>query len=166
MSKSYFNSKHGTVYQIFDYKDGQLYWKKNTSTRDSIGKPVGTLDTKGYKQVRFNGRLTAVHRIIFYMFYGYCPEYVDHIDGNPLNNNIQNLRPVTNAENQYNTKIRIDNTSGIKGLNFHKDTGKWYVRVQKNGIRYDGGLFDNKEDAISEAVKLRNILHGKFARHR
>jgi hypothetical protein len=166
MSKKYFKSKYGTIYEIFDYKDGSLYWKKNTTSRNTIGKLAGALDSKGYKQIRFDGKLTHEHRLIFFMFHGYCPECVDHIDGNKLNNRITNLREASSAENQYNTKIRTDNTSGVKGLNFHKDSNMWYVRVQKDGVRYDGGLFKNKDEAMAKAESLREKLHGEFARHK
>lgn len=165
MSVNYFNSKFGSLYQLFDYKDGRLYWKKNTSFMNLIGKPAESIDSRGYYTVTFNGKRALAHRVIFFMFYGYTPEFVDHIDGNKLNNKITNLREATREQNQQNTKLSKRNTSGEKGIVWRKDTQKWRVKIAANNEIYEGGSYKDKEEAIKVAKELRNILHGKFARH-
>jgi hypothetical protein len=99
------------------------------------------------------------------MFYGYTPEFVDHIDGNKLNNKITNLREATREQNQQNTKLSKRNTSGQKGVVWRKDTQKWRVKIAANNEIYEGGSYKNKEEAMKVAKELRNMVHGKFARH-
>jgi hypothetical protein len=166
MSEKYFNSKYGTVYQIFKYKEGRLYWNKNTSFMNLIGKEAESIDSRGYYTVSFNNKKVLAHRLIFSMFHGYLPELVDHIDGNKLNNNICNLRAATKSENQQNTKITKRNTSGEKSIIWRKDTNKWRVRIRSNNVIYDGGSYFDKNQAIKIARDLREKLHGKFARHK
>ena len=166
MSTKYFNSKHGTVYKIFQYKEGKLYWKKNTSFINLIGKEAESIDSRGYYNVSYNNKRVLAHRLIFFMFHGYIPEFVDHIDGNKLNNNIYNLRPATRTQNQQNTKITKRNTSGEKCIIWRKDTNKWRVRIRANNVIYDGGSYFDKNQAIKVAIELREKLHGEFARHK
>ena len=53
--------------------------------------------------------------------------FVDHIDNDKSNNNIANLRWATRAENNQNASMRKDNTSGVKGVSWDKDTNKLMV---------------------------------------
>ena len=106
-------------------------------------------------------------RIIFLLNKGYLTKgkLVDHKDNNALNNNPNNLRESTKGQNNLNTKLRKDNTSGHKGVIWHKASGKWLVRIRLNGKSYSFGYFVNKEDAIKVAIKARKKLHGKFGRN-
>jgi len=105
-------------------------------------------------------------RIIFLLQNGYLTEgkQVDHKDGNSLNNKVNNLRESTFAQNQHNRKIQKNNTSGHKGVYWHKKSGKWMVRMRKNGKAYYFGTYTNKEDAIKVAIEARKKLHGNFGR--
>ena len=90
-----------------------------------------------------------VHRLVWKIYYGDFDEskYIDHIDGNPLNNRITNLRLVTHKENMRNTKKRRDNTSGIPGVCYDKQRKQWLVRV--------GADFVGRFTSLSEAKKAR-----------
>jgi hypothetical protein len=92
------------------------------------------------------------------------PKYIDHIDGNPRNNNIQNLREATHQQNSFNTKLRKDNTSGFKGVSFNKVSNKWVAQATLNQVNYYLGLFVNKDDAINTAKTFRETHHKEFAR--
>jgi len=107
-------------------------------------------------------------RIIFLLHYGYLTKrkFIDHIDNNPLNNKIENLRECTTSQNQQNRKISNKNTSGHKGVHWRKLTGKWQVKLKLNGKTYYFGHFVNKEDAIKVAIKERKKLHGQFMRNK
>jgi hypothetical protein len=67
--------------QLFDYKDGNLFWKKNK-------KQITNIEPIGYVRVCLNKKQYKAHRVIFLMHHGYLPEYIDHIDGNKLNNKV------------------------------------------------------------------------------
>ena len=86
-----------------------------------------------------------------------CPNEVDHKDGNPLNNQRDNLRPATHIENMRNVKLSVRNTSGCKGVSWNKALQKWkaYIRVNKKLIHL--GYFDNYEEAcrIREEAEIK-----------
>jgi len=115
-----------------------------------------------------NKKKLTCSRIIFLLHNGYLTEgkQVDHKDVNSLNNNLNNIRELTPRQNQYNRKIQKNNTSGHKGVYWHKKSGKWMVRMRKNGKEYYFGLYVNKEDAIKVAIAARKKLHGDFGRNK
>lgn len=89
---------------------------------------------------------------------------VDHINGNGLDNRRSNLRIVTHAENMLNARPRADNTSGFKGVSFHRATGKWQSGIRINGKRRGLGLFATPEDAHAAYCAASEALHGQFGR--
>ena len=72
--------------------------------RKSTGKPTGYQDTGGYIRVYFKKRIYMAHRIVYKMFHGKDPgnDQIDHCDGNPSNNRIENLRCVKASVNCRN----------------------------------------------------------------
>lgn len=72
----------------------------------------------------------------------------DHINRNGLDNRKENLRIATRSENNRNASLRKDNTSGIKGVSFNRNTKKWEVQKKINGRNYHFGSFSEKEIAI------------------
>ena len=153
------------LHTLFDYKDGDLYRKITTGSRALKGCKAGYLRNDGYFMTQINYKNYLNHRLIFMMFYGYMPKFLDHIDGNPLNNNIKNLREATITENNFNTKTKNSNTSGYKNVYWQKRSKKWIVKISANKKEIYIGKFDNINDAIIKAKKARSIYHGKFARH-
>jgi len=152
------------LHTLFEYKDGILYWKENRVANKIKGKKAGCLDGKGYLQTKISNVLHKNHRIIFMMFNDFLPKSIDHIDGNPLNNNIKNLREATNSQNIMNAKISSNNTSGFKGVEWNKRLKRWTVRLQVNGKRKYFGCFKNIDYAkfVSEAMRYK--YHQEFAR--
>lgn len=150
--------------EIFEYRDGVLYWKENRSRKKLKGKPVGTSNEQGYIRTTVDHKPYKVHRLIFLMHHGFMPESVDHIDGNPANNRIENLRPATRSQNSMNAKTRSDNSSGVKGVSWYKRLGKWQVYVVANKRHVTVGYFDCRDEAEAASVKARLKLHGEFAR--
>jgi hypothetical protein len=152
--------------KLFEYKDGCLYWKSMPYKRnDLIGTEAGTLDCDR-RQVTINKKHYKTHRLIFLMFYGYMPKEVDHIDGNPLNNNIENLRPATRSEQLCNTGLRKNSKSGVKGVSWDSSRNKWTVVVTKNKQTMFRDRFDDLEFAQLVAIEARDKYHGSFTRHK
>ena len=147
----------------FIYEDGILYCKKPRG-KLRYKEIVGTLGN-GYIYASFNYKRYLLHRIIFLMFNGYMPKVVDHIDGNSLNNKIENLREATQQQNLFNSKLRKNNTSGVKGVNWHKLRSKWKVELRINGKKQHFGLFSDLELAELVAKEARNKYHKEFANH-
>ena len=154
------------LHEIFEYRDGNLYWKKCSSNKIKFGQKAGTIAKRGCIHINYNHKIYKAHRLIFMMNYGYLPKIVDHIDGNPLNNLIENLRPATELQNHHNSVISKRNTSGIKGICWSKDKNKWLARCNFNYKPHFVGYFDKINEAQLAIETYRNKLHGEFARHK
>lgn len=150
--------------KLFEYCDGVLYWKVSKG-KAKVGSKAGYLNQIGYFQTQVSGKLYLSHRLIFLMHHGYLPQYLDHIDGNTLNNKIENLRTATLTQNQYNRKLNKNNSSGVKGVWWRKDIKKWRVSFKINGKEKSFGVFNNLELAELVAQEARTKYHGSFANH-
>lgn len=150
---------------IFSYKNGSLYWKVSTSKAIKVGFEAGSITPHGYRVIQLNNKIYKAHRLIYLMHNGHFPNQIDHIDGNKLNNKIENLREVTNAQNQCNITKRSNNTSGFKNVYLHKKTNKWQVRLQVNGRPKCFGLYHDIDYAKFVSDAMRNKYHGEYANH-
>lgn len=156
------------VAEFLEYKDGVLYWKKKPTAKANsikIGEVAGTVRPDGYSAIKLNYKLYLTHRLIFLLFHGYLPSTLDHIDGNPNNNKIENLREATNSQNSQNQKIRHNNTSGVKCVTLDKSRNKWQVQIHINKKKKNLGYYKDLELAELVATEARNKYHGGFARH-
>ena len=88
--------------------------------------------------------------------------WVDHIDGNTLNNTRANLRICTPQQNACNRRIRSDNTSKYKGVSYRKDSGLWRARIGVNGKVINIGHFQDPLDAYNAYCEAAKELHGVF----
>lgn len=98
---------------------------------------------------------------------GPIPEgyYVDHIDGNPLNDDLSNLRLAKPMENSWNTKTYSTNKTGLKGLSWRPQREVWRGAIIANGKQY---TFQSKDllEVAAWIFRTRRELHGQFARFR
>jgi hypothetical protein len=101
-----------------------------------------------------------LHRFLLECSNGFC---VDHIDGNGLNNTRINLRIATFSQNQHNSTISRDNTSGYKGVIFDRRRNVWRAAIAKNRKRLHLGSFTTPEAAYSAYCDAAQELHGEFA---
>lgn len=154
------------VAEYFDHKDGHLYWKKvmHANKQYLVGQEVGSIHKTGYRHVTWMGKIHKVHRLIFLLEHGYLPKEIDHINGNRQDNRIENLREVTRSENQFNKVMCSNNTSGFRGVNWHKHSKSWVVRVCTKGKTKILGYFKDLELAGLVADEARNLYHGKYAK--
>lgn len=149
--------------QLFEYRDGCLYWKRG-NTRRKAGDKAGCLDKKGYVQVKIFRKPYKAHRIIFLMSHGWLPRFIDHIDGNPANNRVENLRACTQQQNVFNSSMRSTNTSGYIGVSWDKSANKWRASVRVGNKTTVVGRFDTAEIASEERTRAAKMLHGEFFR--
>lgn len=121
-------------------------WSKSRSTH------YATADIGERKRV-------LAHRLIL----GFPPKnvYVDHIDMNGLNNQKSNLRKCTRNQNCQYARKRKDNTSGYRGVNFHR--GYYIARIRVNCKRYYIGNFKTAEEAARAYDREAKKHHKQFA---
>ena len=122
-----------------------------------------------YVKLRKNGKAKnkTIHRLVAETFIPNVENKTcaDHKDGNKLNNNVHNLRWSSSSENSRNRAKNRNNTSGFKGVYFHKQRQKYYAKICLNGKSIHIGLFETAEDAF-EAYKIKaDELHGEFAKY-
>lgn len=149
------------LHTLFDYKDGNLYWKKARS-KINVGEKTGSLNINGYLTTKIDQKDYRTHRLIFMWHYGYFPVQVDHINNIKTDNRIENLRPAKNGQNMQNKKIQKNNTSGFKGV--YKHQNKWRVRLMIDGKSKSFGLYNDIDYAKFVANAMRHKYHKEFAR--
>jgi hypothetical protein len=146
--------------EIFEYKDGFLYWKVKPCIRTNIGDLAGRVTSGGYLQVGYKKKYYMVHTIIWKMHNGDIPEglVVDHKDRNSFNNKIENLRLCTLQQNTYNRAM--SNKLGVKGV--RKEHKKYRASITHNGIQIHLGQFSSLEEASTAYEIKAKELHGEF----
>lgn len=97
------------------------------------------------------------HLMLHHFLMGTPPDgsLVDHRDGDGLNNQRSNLRFATHSQNAQNRKHQANNTSGHRGVSWHKRLNKWQVRCGTDGQRRHLGYYDDLEEAASIAQQWR-----------
>lgn len=130
----------------YDHEDGTLVWKLSPAPRVPIGTKVST---KPYTKVRIGKGRFYVHRLIWKLCMGYDPKYViDHIDGNPSNNKIENLRDVPQEVNLQNQLCpHKNNKSGFLGVVKVTNSLKYSACIRRGKQHYYLGTHDTKEEA-------------------
>ena len=101
-----------------------------------------------YRRIQLDGRKYKAHRLAWLYLFGEWPKgQIDHINRNSLDNRIANLRDVSQSENQHNRPEQANNTSGVKGVHWHKQKMRWQAAIRINGKLIHLGLFGTKEEA-------------------
>lgn len=159
---------------ILDYcpDTGIFTWKVSRNRLAKAGDIAGTLwiNYKNFNDKRYHikidGKLYMIHRIAYYYVSGIDPleNEVDHINGNTLDNRFDNLRLATHADNTKNCKKYKNNTSGFKGVDFHR--GKWRARIQVNKKIIYLGYYTNKFYAALVYTRAAKYYFGKWRRDR
>ncbi len=152
------------LHALFDYDadTGVLRWKLSIGNRIKVGMKCGSVDGKGSLRLQIYGRTYGAHQIVFAIYNGRWPSaQIDHIDRNKLNNQIENLREATNAENSRNrTNAR---TLKYRGVSLHKGDGLYHARIMVDGHALFLGRFHDSMIAAHEYNKAAIIHHGEFA---
>ena len=161
------NSKDQKELQkLYEYKDGNLYYKTRTSNRINIGDIVGYINKQsGYVELYFNKKKTRAHRLIWIYHNGDIANklQIDHINGIRHDNKIENLRLANNTQNSYNRPKTKKGTSGYKGVFWNIKGKKWESKIQINGKLKYLGLFPTKELAYEAYCKAAKQIQGDYS---
>lgn len=143
---------------------GLFRWIKCPRHSIRPGSIAGSLDSYGYIVIRFKGRLYKAHRLAWFMTHGAWPAFViDHINADPADNRLANLRLATFSQNRMNERLRR-NASGLKGVSFYRPRGTWRARIGVNGRQTTIGYYATPEQAHAAYVEASHKFHGAFAR--
>lgn len=146
--------------QILDY-DAETGEFRNRRT----GKQIGWVDRYGYRVISVAGCKRFAHRLAWLYVLGEWPSgEIDHINGDPLDNRLANLRLATRSQNLANTKLLPSNTSGFKGVSFSKKLHRWRASICINQQRKHLGFFNSPEAAHAAYVSAAEQCFGVFAR--
>lgn len=145
--------------EMFYIKDTNQFfkkWKKDNKFREQ---PF-TEDTGGYLRCNIHNKKFLKHRLIYYVNNlnwdisnsDSKTNSIDHIDGDRKNNNITNLRVVTQQQNCWNR-------TKAKGYCWHKRVNKWCAEIKVNGKKIHLGYFDTEHDARQAYLNVKHIYH-------
>lgn len=148
----------------YDQDAGVFTWRVDR-IRVRAGERAGKIDGQGYVAIGIDGHRHAAHRLAFLYMTGVWPSsFVDHINSDRSDNSWCNLRVATNSQNQANVLRWSHNTSGFKGVSWHKSTGRWQANIRSEGGKKSLGYFDTPEAAYEAYCTAAFALHGEFAR--
>ena len=152
--------------ELFSYnpETGEFIRLKSVAKRAKVGDKAGSINRDGYIYITINYKKFLIHRLAWLYVYGEFPENeIDHINGNPSDNRIGNLRSATRCENMNNVGKHTNNTSGYKGVSWSKEVKKWEAKIAVNKKRINLGYFDKLESAYNAYCQAAKNLHGEFA---
>lgn len=137
-------------------------------SRVKIGDIAGCANREGYVRIKLGGRkgrsYSAQRLAWLYMTGKWPKDEVDHIDLNTSNNRWNNLREANRSTNIANTRRRVDNTSGAKGVYWRESDRKWRAEISAHKRRIFLGSFDHFEDARDAYHRAAIEHYGEFAR--
>lgn len=169
----------------YDPETGKLFWRERPASmfhpngRDPnwrarnwnsrcAGKEAFTARIQaGYRTSSIWGVKHRAHIVAWAMYHDQWPEgHIDHINGDPSDNRIVNLRVVSPTQNMRNQKRSAANKSGTTGVHWLKSREKWVADIGVNRKNLRIGYFDEKQDAIKarkEAERFYNFHpnHGR-----
>lgn len=153
------------LHEYFQYDEvvGSLRKIKNAKT-PFPWRPTGR-DGR-YRATTFRGRTYYLHRLVWQYFHGEVPAMVDHKDRDTTSNRIENLRPCTPAQNQYNSAMKRSNRSGAKGVVEHKNCShkKYQAKIVVEGRVRSLGYYPTVAEAANAYDEAARDLAGTFAR--
>jgi hypothetical protein len=140
--------------------------RDDDSALDELSKHSWHLSAKGYAATNVPGPLTRQRTVLMHRLVIAATEEqeVDHIDGNPLNNRLSNLRVVTHQQNLFNQKKKTGTVSKYKGVTWCKRSSKWLAQVMKNKRNNFLGYFVDEMEAARAYDSAARELFGQFAR--
>lgn len=146
----------------YDPISGDFSWIASRAGRFKPGARAGYKRPNGYVRINFNGSLYYAHRLAWLFVHDRWPSNeIDHIDGDPSNNRIENLREATRAENCQNVKASAKSASQLLGAHYDSISERWLSQIAIDGRNIALGFFNSAEEAHT-AYKTAKRKYHKF----
>lgn len=140
----------------YDPDTGALTYSNKAKGNKRAGDKVGCLDRHGYIKVMFQGKMYYAHRMVWMMINGRLPNgLIDHINGNKVDNRIDNLRESSKSQNGANSELALRGGK-LRGTTRLKN-GKFQSQMKCEGKTYYLGTYSTREDART-AYEFASIL--------
>lgn len=139
---------------------GKLYWIKKANKNTILGTEAGSNCENRRIHLRLKKKQYFAHHVAWFLYFGYWPtDTIDHINGNPLDNRIENLRIVNHKINMQNRRcLSARNCSGFSGV-FKMKNGKYKASISINNTTKYLGHYDNFEEACETVRQARRKLY-------
>jgi len=143
----------------YDPETGIFTWRATTSNRVKTGDRAGNRNTNGYRRLRIDNVHYLEHRLAWFYLFGEWPKpFIDHINGDPSDNRIANLRVATRLINQQNfRRARKDSATGVQGV--YASGKRFYAKIKVKGEKMYLGMFPTKEDAHQAYLTAKRKHH-------
>jgi hypothetical protein len=146
------------------FKDERAWkiWNTRYANKEAF---TAVVDGTGRRNGAVFGVNYQAHRVCWAVHHGEWPaQTIDHINGDPSDNRLCNLRDVSQEQQNRNLSIKATNTSGHPGVTKHTNANVWISRINLNKRTCHVGSFARYEDAV-QARKIAEILAGYHANH-
>ena len=155
MSEGFVYAEAKRLYRYIP-ETGQFVRKNPRSKKLKRDASVGKGD--GYSRVRIAGRMISAHRIAWLVSYGRWPKNeIDHINGNPADNRLSNLREANRSQNMQNRKAqRKDAPVGV----YKRKSGNYAVTIKIDGMQCHVGTYQTLQEALAARKEAKEHLHG------
>lgn len=143
----------------YNPKSGVFTWRISRGGAKA-GDQAGYINSRGYRLIGIDGELYRAARLAWLYIEGYMPEHeVDHINRVKDDDRWKNLRHVSHQCNVRNCGNPRDNTSGVKGVYWHRQTKKWRARIRVNKKLHHLGLYNDFDDAVCARLAAEQCLN-------
>lgn len=155
------------IKQSWHLHEGQICWSRKAVNKN-IDDPVGmSIAKSGHRSVLlwFNKKSISLQEsnVVWFLMHDVWPEFeIDHIDGNPQNNALNNLRQATRSE-QCRNRVAGKAGRANKGVYKRSYGNKWSAQIWFNGICKNLGTYDSEDEAIEVRQLATEMMHGSFA---
>jgi hypothetical protein len=124
------------IKKLLRYEDGKVFWKEDRTPKIKAGDRAGTFTTSGYRTISVSQRKVYEHRAVWMLCHGSAPNMLDHINGNKVDNHIENLRELSSVGNSRahrNQKKGV--TSKYRGVHLNKVSKKFVAQISDGSSR-------------------------------
>jgi hypothetical protein len=133
----------------YDPETGVFTWKCDKGSKAKAGAVAGFAHSAGYWTLTVDNQRVLAHRLAWALCYRADPEglEIDHINRDRRDNRIANLRLVDRTTNQRNRGANKNNKCGLRGVSYHRQTGKWRASLGYGYKSTHLGLYSTPQEA-------------------